>query len=206
MSETEEPAIENTECPEGEHDLQCGWCFWYDKKEKRKSKQFAANLHKLCEFSTVEGFWRHYVHLVSPATLNNDVNLHMFRAGPNNTPMWESYPNGGCWIVKIKKSATVLSSMWQSLLLAAIGEFFEEPNVVGVTVAVRTRENLLSIWDVDADNECIRLRIGEKLREILSLQSGDLLEYKKHSTSLRDLSAYRNAKAYVVASPTNASA
>jgi translation initiation factor 4E len=95
--------------------------------------------------------------------------------------------------------------MWQSLLLAAIGEFFEEPNVVGVTVAVRTKENLLSIWNLDADNEGIRLRIGEKLREILSLQSGDLLEYKKHSTSLRDLSCYRNAKAYVVANPTSAS-
>ena len=42
---------------------------------------------------------------------------------------------------------------FQDLVLAVIGEMFEEPNVVGIGMAIRSREDLLSVWNEDNSNE-----------------------------------------------------
>ena len=76
------------------------------------------------------------------------MNMYLFRDGPNMAPMWECFPNGGCWILKIKKKSSgpsVLGKMWQDIVFATIGEMFEEPDVVGVGVSIRTREDLISV-------------------------------------------------------------
>lgn len=41
----------------------------------------------------------------------------------------------------------------QDLVLAVIGEMFEEPNVVGIGMAIRSREDLLSVWNEDNSND-----------------------------------------------------
>lgn len=41
-------------------------------------------------------------------------------------------------------------------MLAVIGELFEEPNVVGIGMAIRSREDLLSVWNEDNSNEKVR--------------------------------------------------
>lgn len=38
-------------------------------------------------------------------------------------------------------------------MLAVIGEMFEEPNVVGIGMAIRSREDLLSVWNEDNSND-----------------------------------------------------
>ena len=57
--------------------------------------------------------------------------------------MWECFPRGGCWILKVKKkndgqvAASVLGKLWQDMVLSTIGESFEEPDVVGISIAMR---------------------------------------------------------------------
>ena len=34
-------------------------------------------------------------------------------------------------------------------LFAVIGELFEEPNVVGITMAIRSKNDMLSVWNKD---------------------------------------------------------
>ena len=115
--------------------------------------------------------------------------------------MWECFPYGGCWILKVKKKhdngPSVLGKIWQDMVLATIGEAFEEPNVVGVSVCIRAREDLISVWNEDNRNEAVGFRIGEKLKEILHLEPSTLIEYKYHSKSMQDMSTFRNAKGYV---------
>lgn len=41
-------------------------------------------------------------------------------------------------------------------MLAVIGEMFEEPNVVGIGMAIRSREDLLSVWNEDNTNEKVQ--------------------------------------------------
>ncbi len=54
-------------------------------------------------------------------------------------------------------------------LFAAIGEAFEEPNVVGVVVSIRSKEDAVSIW-TRTNQQQIRYRVGYD-EVILSLSS-----------------------------------
>lgn len=40
-------------------------------------------------FSTVEGFWKNYVHLKRPSSIGNNVNVYLFRDALGHVPMWE---------------------------------------------------------------------------------------------------------------------
>lgn len=81
-------------------------------------------------------------------------------------------------------------------MFAAIGEAFEDPNVVGVMMARRTKEDMISVWN--SANTSFST-IGDRLREILGLDPTTIVEYKMHKQSLVDGSTFRNAQAYVFA-------
>jgi translation initiation factor 4E len=186
-----------------DHKLQTSWCFWYDKKTPYKQidpVSYRSKLIKLGSFNTVETFWKMYVHMKRPSSLELNVNLYLMRDGSNHAPLWEVYPRGGCWILKIKKKVSgvsVLGKMWQDIVFAAIGECFEEPTVVGISLCIRKNEDLISVWNSDSRNSDIKFNIGEKMKEILDLESDTVIEYKYHAESMQDLSTFRNAKAYV---------
>lgn len=223
--------LEHTVCPyieggENSHPLQTAWAFWYDKKQRydpnkaqsNDPNEYKGQLHKIGAFDSVEGFWKLYCHLKRPSTLENNVNIYLFRdtipkdattpVSPIHIPMWEAYPRGGCWILKIRKrkdsETSVLGKMWQDLAISAIGEMFDEPDVVGVSVCIRKNEDLLSVWNADNRNDEIRFRIGEKLKEILDLEPSTIIEYKHHAESMQDRSTFRNAKAYVFTTENSA--
>lgn len=191
---------------EGEHKLQTPWSFWYDKGQHQHTKdaeKYRAMLIKLGSFDTVESFWKMYLHMKRPSALEHNVNLYLFRDGANIAPMWECFPHGGCWILKVKKrkdsGISVLGKLWQDLVLAAVGEAFEEPDVVGVSVCIRRNEDLLCVWNADSRNKQIQFGIGEKMKQVLELEPSTIINYKHHFQSLQDYSSFKNAKAYVFA-------
>eukprot|EP00161_Ancyromonas_sigmoides_P013080 TRINITY_DN334_c0_g1_i6.p2 TRINITY_DN334_c0_g1~~TRINITY_DN334_c0_g1_i6.p2 ORF type:complete len:109 (+),score=14.44 TRINITY_DN334_c0_g1_i6:340-666(+) len=82
-------------------------------------------------------------------------------------------------------------------MLAAIGEQFEEPDVVGVVLSVRAKEVVLSVWNMHHQKNTARLLIGERLRAALGLGSDQIFEYKPHATSIKDRSTFNNGKQYL---------
>ena len=107
----------------------------------------------------------------------------MFRKG--RRPMWEDFMEGGTWIIHFKRRDwQILNKKWESLLLACIGEEFEDSNVIGVVLSLRERRNLLEIWLKDR-KESEKIRIGEKLRLVLDMDPENLtFFFKEHSKSL----------------------
>jgi len=198
---TEELQVREGEYPSAEVPLETAWTFWYDKKttDKKESDQYMEGLKQLGSFNTIEGFYRHYTWLMRPSELPRDHNVLLFRRGYK--PMWEEFPEGGCWIIRIKRKATVGygNRMWENLLMACIGEAFEMPDVVGCVLSTRLKDDVLSIWNVSNRETQARFRIGEKLKEVLDLDMNALIQYKDHMQSLQDYSTYRNAKNYMFA-------
>jgi len=201
----EELRVREGQYPSSEDPLEAAWSFWYDKKtsDRQESDQYMEGLKQLGSFNTIQGFYRHYTYLLRPSELPRDQNLLLFRKGYK--PMWEEFPEGGCWIIRIKRkvSQSYVNRMWENLLLACIGEEFEMPDVVGCVLSTRLKDDALSIWNISNRDTPARFRIGEKLKEILDLDMSALIQYKDHMQSLQDYSTYRNAKNYMFAPSPN---
>lgn len=201
--ESNPPVIPSLE--DGEHKLQTAWAFWYAKGGSFKdATEYLNSLHKIGSFESVENFWKIYLHLKRPSVLEPGVQLSMMRDNtPFNVPMWEYFPTGGCWILKIKKrrdsGASVLGKMWQDLVCAAIGEAFGEPDVAGISLYIRKNEDLLLVWNRDSRNERVTMSIGEKMKAVLDLEPNTIVQYKYAVNCVADHSTFRNAKAYVFA-------
>jgi len=197
----EDLRVREGEYPANENPLETAWTFWYDKKtsDKKESDQYMEGLRQLGSFNTVQGFYRHYTHLMRPSELPRDHNCYMFRK--NYKPMWEEFPEGGCWIIRIKRKASqnYVNHMWENLLLACIGEAFEMPDVVGCVLSTRLKDDVLSVWNLSNRDTPARFRIGERLKEVLDLNMTALIQYKDHMASLQDYSTYRNARNYMFA-------
>eukprot|EP00741_Cyanophora_paradoxa_P021781 tig00000241_g21024.t1 len=206
--EPEAPAASSS--TQGETALSSPWTIWFDRKlSKEQSANYVANLQRLGTFASAEEFWRYYAHLQPPSALEVNSNFHVFRE--HLMPAWEAFPSGGCWIYSLKKKpdqkSELLDRLWEELLLATIGEQFEDcDEVCGIVLSIRTKEDKICVWNRDNQSAPdAYLRIGNALKDVLKLGPNAKMEYKEHAKSLLDGSTYRGARPWiVVASDVNA--
>lgn len=176
----------------GDTPIQNMYSFWYIKRNSgNKGESYEKSIKELGDFKSVQGFWRIYNHLVRPNDLPNTMDYHLFKTGIK--PMWEDPANrrGGKWMVRIRKG--VASRYWEDLVLAIIGEQFDVGNeICGAVVSIRYNEDIISLWNRNADNNEACYRIRDTMRKVLNLPSFVALEYKRHDASLSDNSSFRN--------------
>jgi len=91
--------------------------------------------------------------------------------------MWENFPQGGIWVLRMRKGCLLLPRMWEELLIACIGETFEEPDVLGVVLSTRSKEDALYLWNA---NQHLKYVIGEKLKQIMHLTTNCPMEYRSN--------------------------
>jgi hypothetical protein len=98
--------------------------------------------------------------------------------------------------------------MWESLLFALIGKYFcplilcageqfEEPGVIGASLSLRAKEQLVQVWIHDGRDDRLRANVGNKLRHFLNLDPTTVtLYYKQHIQSIKDGSTMKNAEGF----------
>eukprot|EP00347_Sterkiella_histriomuscorum_P001517 403371728 len=165
-----------------------------DSHKKNKFVDYREKLKDMGQISTIEQFFQYFVYMKKPSEMPREIDLFFFRE--NEIPMWEESPNGGIWIVKIKKEDNI-DKMWEVLLLALISEQFEEPKVIGLGLSLRTKERLVEIWLKDGRNDKVRTNVSNKLRQLLGLDPSSVtLYYKEHQKSIKDQSTMKNAEGF----------
>jgi len=135
--------------------LNTPWTFWLDKSVRGTSAaEYEALLRKIYTVNTVQGFWSVFNNIPDVGELNVRYSYHLMRH--ERRPIWEDDCNsrGGNWRLKCNKNDTSL--VWKELLLAAIGEQFNEnvspgDEVGGLSVSIREREDLVQIWNTRSD-------------------------------------------------------
>lgn len=179
--------------------LQSEWAFWYDDRKPHLADyaEYQQSLKKLGSFDTLENFWRHYSYIANPDSYPRECSLYLVRDGA--TPAWESFPKGGCWIIRVRKRNTLIDRLWEELCFACVGELFGIPDVVCVAVSTRAREDVLSVWSKDNSSH---FAIGEKLKELLNLDESTQVDYKTFRHAIQDGSSFKNAKSYVYSQPS----
>ena len=193
------------------HDLHTSWEFWYYKRPSRDERQrsksransdaepkevlsYRDQLKPLGKISSLEDFFQFYVFMRSSNEMPREIDLFFFRHG--EVPMWEESPKGGIWITKVKKDDDA-DRMWEALLLALIGEQFAEPNVIGVSLSLRTKEKLIQVWLKDATNQKMKALVSNRMRHFMKLDpDSTTLYFKDHQNSIKDGSTMKNALGY----------
>ncbi len=204
MAETQaSPAAAPAELPAAStlNTLQSEWAFWYDERKPHTAdfSDYKQSLIKLSSFNTLEGFWQTYSNIANPDSHPRECSLYLVRG--KATPAWESFPNGGCWIIRVRKRNTLIDRLWEELCFACVGELFAHPDVCCVGLSTRHREDVLTVWNIDNRNPNTRFVIGEKLRELLNLDSSTQVDYKPFIDAIQDRSSFKNAQSFVYAQP-----
>ena len=136
------------------------------------------------QVSTVQGFWSVFNHIPCLTELPNGSYYHLMRE--ERPALWEDpyLCNGGTWRLKCKKADTV--RVWKELLLASIGEQFEESlakgdDICGLSVSPRDRDDIIQIWNYDA-SLAGDLRLMEKVHSLVPDVQFLAEFYKPHQT------------------------
>jgi len=184
--------------------LESSWTLWYELRpqvEESKSMIFQDRLKEVCSMDSVEKFHQYYSYMKKPNELQVHATLYVFKYGQR--PMWESFPQGGCWSFRMKRDDSRLSEAWEHLLMSCVGEGLGSSNVAGVVLGSRAKEFVLSVWLSSGQTSELRFAMIEKLREVLHLQDGDYLQYKDFHSAIQDDSGRVNAVTYRVRGVSN---
>lgn len=180
-----------------QHVLNSAWSFWYiSRKEKVHNVPYEDRLKKIATFSTLEDFFKYYVYLKPASEVERNSDLSLFKEG--HKPLWECCPEGGCWFVRYKKSEDPfeVDLKWEKLLFALIGEQFDEPHMLGAVLSIRGRETIIELWFNHLKNLSLKAIIGEKMKDLLSIDNATVLYFKDNEKSIQDRSTLRNAETY----------
>ncbi|THU86250.1 eukaryotic translation initiation factor 4E [Dendrothele bispora CBS 962.96] len=201
------------------HPLKNTWVFWFRQQRAPGNKitNYEEGIKKISAFSSVESFWSLWTHLSPPSALQPTTDYLLFHQGIRR-PVWEDPLNitGGKWIIRLKKG--VADRIWEDLVLAIIGDQFDEcrlvgeggsevagnwedssdsgaelPEICGCTISVRQSEDIVSLWNrVDGDVK-VREKIRDTIRKVLHLPPTTIMEYKSNNDSMQDNSSFRNS-------------
>jgi translation initiation factor 4E len=177
--------------------LNSNWIFWYaSRKEKDHHIPYDERLSNIAEFNTLEEFFKYYLYLKSVQDIERNTDLGLFKKGYR--PLWESCPDGGCWFLRFKKTDDPMDIdvQWEKLLLALVGEQFDEPNMLGAVLSIRGRETIIELWFNYFKYDKIKNGVAQKLRSLLQLDQSFTVYFKDNEKSLQDKSTLRNAETY----------
>lgn len=139
----------------GEHPLQTPWLFIFNEKGSKiwtSKEHFMNRLTAIGKMETIEDFFRAYTYIQMPSEFPYDVELRLFRYGV--MPMWEYCPDGGAWIVKVRRGCNI-NKYWERLIFACIGEQFYTKNVIGAVLSVRQKCYIVQVWVNNPDEDAI---------------------------------------------------
>jgi translation initiation factor 4E len=160
---------------EPEHPLQNRWKLWYSPPAKypQAGEEWKSNNQLVYEVATVESYWRLYNVLKPPTQIQNKTDYYLFKS--SSEPEWEHESNkgGGRWGFSLNRKdinlANKVDDYWLNLLLAIIGEQFEDSDEInGIVVQKKPGEYRFGIWTRACPDEEKIKRIGQQFKQFIN--------------------------------------
>eukprot|EP00756_Hemistasia_phaeocysticola_P000896 Hpha_TRINITY_DN10647_c0_g4::TRINITY_DN10647_c0_g4_i1::g.156948::m.156948/K03259/EIF4E; translation initiation factor 4E len=169
------------------HPLADEWTFYWRQRPEPQddAEAFAQKLQRIADCGTVEGFWALLCHVVPPDQLPPNTEYLMFRHGVR--PIWEDPENarGGKFLIRLQKGAAAES--WEELVLHLVGAQFDPyDEVVGLTISVRPKDDVLSVWTRSAHDARAIAALEGQIKGMLEQRRVTNFEYRPHGASRGD--------------------
>jgi translation initiation factor 4E len=166
--------------PSPSHPLHRNWSFFvhYPLYTSTTESYNQSAYHKLCEFQSVENFWRYYEALPRPSTFFGNQDRRRLKLGGRDLeglgiflhdvcPEWEKNSGRHCEIGGIV-DLQVLDAMWETLCLAIVGEnVMDSMSVIGARVVDKAKAKKplyrLEVWVSSTD----KLHNGALLNSVM---------------------------------------
>lgn len=144
------------------------WTWWYYNSTIQDPSYVPWDVYT---FDDVGSFWSMYNNVKGPKAIPAGASYYLLKEGVK--PKLEDNREGGRWIIttKAKERDTKLTKYWLDLLLASIGNIFEDSDdLQGVSVSIRKTGDRFAVWLSSAKSSREILRVGEHLKTILDLE------------------------------------
>jgi len=165
------------------HQLQHAWKFWELKIVSQDTKDYGNALKEVCEFNTIEDFWKYWSFIPKPSEIFSDghqkksVDGRMIKAfmvfKKGIAPTWEDPLNSnGSELVAVKSfNVEILDLYWENLVFGLIGETIDEGDeICGCRIVDQTRKAKavykIELW-LKTKDDSICNRIKAKLSEVI---------------------------------------
>ncbi|GJJ73071.1 translation initiation factor 4E [Entomortierella parvispora] len=160
------------------------WVFWHDKYVANTTPdQYTDNLKAIADLDTVQTFWTAYNKILGPEKLTLRCSIHFMHKGVK--PLWEDARNehGGCWKFRVGKADVPVA--WRELLMALVGEQFEDciapgDEILGLSVSSRWSSDIFQIWNLQSSLKEENNTVMEKVAMILKGIEIQAPFYKAH--------------------------
>ena len=108
-----------------------------------------------------------------------------------------------CYLHVLLYLSGLSSRYFEEMLLALIGN--QVPGVLpdeicGIVISIRFSEDILGIWNKNADREVIGL-LRDAIKKVLNLPPHAPMEYKPHQAAMQDKSSFRNTQVWKPKAP-----
>jgi len=188
------------------YDPQNGWTvFWnpptsivHSTPGQQQNEEYLKSLREIGYFKNMLDFWPKVATFQKPSRILHGMhNLMVFRKGL--VPAWESFPEGGCWIVSWRRyddDIKKIDAIWETVMFGLASEGFGTPEVVGASLHIRETGYRVCIWNRDNRVQDARFIIADKLRMLLSIHPRKEIKYKFFARALEDGSTTARATPY----------
>jgi len=182
----------------GPHFLESEWVMWEHRAPDKNSKSYEDNMAKLCEFATIEDFWRMWNNVPKPSQLFydgrtkkkfKDRSVESFSLFKKNIkPEWEDAMNrtGAEWFCRKMFPMPQLDAFWQDLVLGMVGETIDPGDeICGARVVDKstgTRQMYrLELWFRKGKDETIAKELLDRMNAALGKGSSSCKwEFRPH--------------------------
>lgn len=177
--------------------LQSTWNFWLaSRKEENHHIKYSERLVDIAEISSIRDFFQSYLFMKKIIDIERNNDIALFKNGYK--PTWESCPKSACLFIRFKKSddPKEINSIWERLLLALIGEQFNNQSILGGILSIRGRETIIELWFNYSKDENVKMDIVCKMKKYLQFNDSLTVYFKDNELSIQHNSTIRDAQTF----------
>nr|ODN86346.1 hypothetical protein L203_04047 [Cryptococcus depauperatus CBS 7841] len=161
------------------------WSISYVHRPPNAKVEYEKEIRRVATFGSIESFLHLYSHLTPVNELPAVTDVLVFVSRISRPGIWEEMREGGRFTIRLVYP--IIPVLYESLLLALIGDQFDESDsVVGCVLSMRQQEGILSVWVEEESGSVRNGSLKQKILTFLNLPPTTTCDYRANRALLEN--------------------